>query len=172
MVGEMQGLIAALVAYIFVCIIFPHLVKNRSQFYIAFGMVLLVIAFGGAGFLVGGAGGTFLDFIALTLALCAFVVLVMASGGLSLGELTGEMRQGFEVLWRGQGPPNVIVPLKGEQPKGVREKEEPAAPPRINLTDTSSPPASPPASPPSAAPRPAPAPKIPKPAQDTGIPLE
>ena len=39
----MQGVITAIVAFIFVCIVFPSLVKNRPQFYAALFLVLLAI---------------------------------------------------------------------------------------------------------------------------------
>ena len=39
----MEGVITAVVAFIFVCIIFPSQVKNRPQYYSALLLVLLAI---------------------------------------------------------------------------------------------------------------------------------
>lgn len=39
----MQGVTTAIVAFIFVCLVYPHVVKHRPQFYVAIGLVLLGI---------------------------------------------------------------------------------------------------------------------------------
>ena len=39
----MEGVTTAIVAFVFVCIIFPHIIKNRPQYYAAVALVLLSI---------------------------------------------------------------------------------------------------------------------------------
>ncbi len=52
----MQGVTTALVAAIIVGLMFPNFVKNRSQFYGAFGAVLVIILLDGLGQMVQGDG--------------------------------------------------------------------------------------------------------------------
>ena len=42
-VPHFEGVTTAIVAFVFVCVIFPHIVKNKTQFYVGFVSILLVI---------------------------------------------------------------------------------------------------------------------------------
>src|SRR5215212_3033141 len=89
-VPEMEGVTTAIVAFIFVCVVWPRLVKNKTQFYAAFAAVLLIILlhslsvmiYTSAGFQVfsGAAQGL--------LQLAAIVLLFSGAGGISVKELT------------------------------------------------------------------------------------
>lgn len=103
-----------IVAYIFVCIIFPRLVKNKPQFYMGFAILLVILVLD---LVVQLSGARFFVVLRGVLWIVDFIVLVLATGGLSLHELTGEMKGAFEVMRRGEDTKTVIVPLKGEQPK-------------------------------------------------------
>ena len=39
----MEGVTTAIVLFIFVCILFPRLIDNRAQYYVAFVVTLLII---------------------------------------------------------------------------------------------------------------------------------
>ena len=117
----MQGITTAIVAFIFVCIIFPKLVRNRTQFYAAFAMIVLMLFFHSlAGIFGSDKFWSFVNGLNGLLQLVALVLIVLSTGGLSLGELTGEFRNAFEVIRRGESEKEVIVPLTGEMPKPRR----------------------------------------------------
>ena len=112
-----------IVGFIFVCIIFPHIVKNKPQFYMAFAVTLLILVLDVILAIAAGSSG-FMRFILVLrgiLWIVDFVVLVLATGGLSLHELSGELGNAFEVMRRGDTTKTIIVPLTGEQPKSADE---------------------------------------------------
>ena len=105
-----------IVGYVFVCIIFPHLVKSKPQFYMAFTVLLLILSLDVI-INITGSFSTFFKVMRGVLWIVDFVLLVLATGGLSLHELGGELQGAFEVMRRGETTKTVIVPLKGEIPK-------------------------------------------------------
>jgi hypothetical protein len=111
-----------IVGYIFVCIIYPRIVKNKPQFYMAFAVLLVILTLDVIISLSVG-GGFFKFFLALrgVLWIVDFILLVLATGGLSLHELTGELKGAYEVMRRGEDTKTVIVPLTGAQPKSRDE---------------------------------------------------
>jgi hypothetical protein len=93
------------------------------------------------------------------LTIAALVLIVLATGGLSLKDLAGEFKSAIEVIRRGESDKEVIVPLTGETPKArrtePREEER-----RVETIETFAAPA-------------APAPQPQRPAGDSpSIPLE
>ena len=52
----MQGVTTAIVAFIFVCVIWPHLVRNRPQFYAALAAVLVVLLLDSLAAMIGSDG--------------------------------------------------------------------------------------------------------------------
>src|SRR5687767_4789746 len=120
-----------LIAFLFVCLIFPKLVRNRPQFYIAFGLLVLILLFNIlAEIFIRFTGFVrFLDVMSAIFQLGAFILLVLSAGGLSLHELSGEVFRSFEVMRRGETEKTTIIPLTGQQP---RQKPTPddAPPPR------------------------------------------
>ena len=152
-----------IVGFIFVCIIFPRIVKSKPQFYMAFAVLLLallldVIAMTFGGVIVTppatvaiGSFGRFLMVLRSVLWIVDIVLLVMATGGLSLHELGGELKGAYEVIRRGETEKTVIFP------KSQAEAERTAAAATASPVPASSPP-------PSSASRP--------PEADRSIPLE
>jgi hypothetical protein len=114
----MDGVITAIVAFIFVCILFPAIVKNRPQFYAAFGLVIGVIFLWTLAVMFESAAfSRFLRVMDGLLTIGALLLLVLSTGGLSLKDLGGEFKNAFEVIRRGESAKEVIVPLTGEMPK-------------------------------------------------------
>jgi drug/metabolite transporter superfamily protein YnfA len=118
----MDSIIAVIVGFIFVCILFPRLVKNHTQFYTAFGLVLIMIFLSTLATMFHSEG--FSRFIAVLngmLTIAALALIVLSAGGLSLKDLTGEFKSAIEVIRRGESDKEVIVPLTGEMPKPRRQ---------------------------------------------------
>ncbi|HEY2587240.1 MAG TPA: hypothetical protein VGI81_15955 [Tepidisphaeraceae bacterium] len=125
----MQGVTTAIVGFIFVCLVYPHLVKHRPQFYSALGLVLLVILFDAIAHMatdpIGALVRVMYVFTALVQIL-AILILVLCVGGLSVRELAGEVARTVEVIRRGEDKP-ILVPLRGEQPRPREERQETVA---------------------------------------------
>jgi ABC-type amino acid transport system permease subunit len=132
----MQGVTTAIVAFIFVCMAMPRLVKNRAQFYAAFVAALLIIGldllahlFSGASVSANGvvesSGGLMkLAYVGSAfLQIVAFILLMLAVGGLSAGELAGELAGAYEVIRRGGEEKEIIIPLE----EHMRERAAAAA---------------------------------------------
>src|SRR4051812_28628438 len=128
----MQGVTTALVGFLFVCIVYPKLIKNRTQYYAAFAMVCAIILLDAVGRAIHPTD--FAGFAVFAYAACAFlqigaiVMLLLAAGGLTVHELTSEMQQAFEVMRRGGEDKEVIFPLTPEmqRQKEQRRAERPA----------------------------------------------
>src|SRR5215213_3047601 len=117
-VPEMEGVTTAIVAFIFVCVVYPQLVKNKTQFYAAFAAVLFIILLHSLSAMIGSAGfQVFAGFLTGLLQLGAVLLLFTSCGGVSFRELGGEMSRAFEVIRRGEDEKTIIVPLTGEMPK-------------------------------------------------------
>ncbi len=117
-VPVLEGVTTAIVAFIFACVIFPHLVKNKTQFYGAFACVLFIIFLHSLNMMIGAVGfQVFAGALTGILQVCAIVLLFLAAGGITLRELGAEMGRAYEVIRRGENEKTVIVPLSGEMPK-------------------------------------------------------
>jgi hypothetical protein len=117
-VPVMEGVTTAIVAFIFACVIFPHLVKNKTQFYGAFSCVIVVILLHSLNTMIGRVGfQVFAGAVTGLLQAAAIVLLFLSAGGLTLRELGGELSRAYEVIRRGENEKTVIVPLTGEMPK-------------------------------------------------------
>jgi hypothetical protein len=141
----MHGVTTALVSFLFVCVVFPNLIKNRAQYYAAFAIVCLVIALDALGVVISGptveghiAGFRVLVyfFVAL-LQVGAMVLLFLSAGGITWRALAGDMKDAIEVIRRGGEEKEVIIPLSGEMSRRAAERraeaDEPA--PRIVIDD-------------------------------------
>jgi hypothetical protein len=136
-----MDLTTPLIAFLFVCLIFPKIVRNRPQFYISFGLLVLILMLNVVGRIFPNEKFVyFLSVIIDSLKLVVFILLVLCAGGLSLHELTGEVFRSFEVMRRGDTEKTVIIPLTGQKPR-PREPEEEEEPPRHTIdTPTPQPP--------------------------------
>lgn len=155
----MDGIKTALVGFILVCMVLPHIVKNRHQYMAAIATVLMMLvldtlaaAFG----TVDGGVWRFCHVMGLTLQMATFILLVLAAGGLSVGELAGDMARAYEVMRRGEEEKEIIIPLPGQVPGGSRVygQDGDEEPQRYVINDPAPPPAEPAAAP--AAPPPPP----------------
>jgi hypothetical protein len=105
-----------IVGFIFVCIIFPKIVKNKPQFYMAFGVLLIILVLD-IMIRLTESWSRFFYVLRGVLWIVDFILLVLSTGGLSLHELGGELKGAYEVMRRGDDKKTIIVPLTGEQPK-------------------------------------------------------
>lgn len=125
-VPQMEGVTTAIVAFIFVCVVYPKLVKNRPQFYGAFAAVLIIILLHSLNVMLGTAGfGVFAGAITGLLQFGAIILLFLSAGGISMRELTDDMVKAYEVIRRGEEEKTVIIPIGSEQPK---PREQPPGP--------------------------------------------
>ena len=135
-----MDLTTPLIAFLFVCLIFPKIVRHRPQFYISFGLLVLILLLNIVGKVFPGEKfNYFLQVIVEVLRLIVFILLVLCAGGLSLHELTGEVFRAFEVVRRGETEKTVIIPLTGQKPR-TREPEEEEPPPRQTIDTPAQPP--------------------------------
>ena len=117
-VPVMEGVTTAIVAFIFVCVIYPNLVKNKTQFYAAFVCVLAIILLHSLNTMIGSTGfQVFAGAMTGLLQVAALVLLFTSAGGLTVKELAGELGRAYEVIRRGEEEKTVIIPLSGEMPK-------------------------------------------------------
>jgi hypothetical protein len=154
----MQGVTAAVVGFIFLCLAMPSLVKNKNQYYVGLICVVAVI-------FLDAVAHMFPDSVASVKAvlyvltafaqIVAIVMLVLATGGLTFRELGGDM---IEVLRRGETEKEIIIPLSEEAKQKMRAAQEAnqrrdhhkeEAPTVYTIDDPArKPPTSPPAKPP------------------------
>ena len=119
----MEGVTTAIVLFIFACVLYPQIVKNKTQFYAAFIALLVIILLHSMSYMFGfgkdGSAG-FQVFAGATtglLQVAAILLLFMSCGGVSLSDIGSEMGKVIEVIRRGEEEKTVIVPLSGEMPK-------------------------------------------------------
>jgi hypothetical protein len=121
----MEGVTTALVAFIFVCVVYPQTVKNRPQYYAALAFICIIILLDGlAKMLSSSAFNVFVYATSAFLQVCSILLLFLAAGGITWRELAGDMSNAFEVIRRG-GEKEVIIPLTGAQPKPRAERSAP-----------------------------------------------
>jgi hypothetical protein len=98
---------AVIVAFIFVGLSIPHLVKRRPPFYAALGLILIVILFDSIGHTtsLNGAFSAFIYLINALLQIVAIVMLVLSTAGQSLGELAGEVGKSIDSVRYGAAAP-------------------------------------------------------------------
>lgn len=128
-----DGITIAIVSFLFACFVFPKTIKNRPQFYAAFFLTIGIILFATLRLMLYKFSGLYIVFGVLTgfCQMAAIVLLFLASGGLTLGEFTNELKGSYEVIRRGEEEKEVIVPIRGEQP--VEREEYSAAEPAPNV---------------------------------------
>jgi hypothetical protein len=136
-----EGVTTAIVAFLFVCLIFPSMVKNRQQYYAALGCILVVIFLHAIGAMIKSAAFTvFEGFVTALLQIGSIVLLFLAVGGLSARDLAEDV---IEVVRRGNEEKEVIIPLPPHmqaQKEARTAAQEEAPRERINLTPDVPPP--------------------------------
>src|SRR5437762_5541523 len=166
-VPTMDGVTTAIVGFLFICLVMPQFVKNKTQYYAALVSALVIIFLHALAVVLNGTGFVmFAAFATGILQISAIVMLVLCSGGMTMRQFGGELVNAYEVIRRGEEEKEIIVPLRGQQPlsKEDRGSASPAgdAPPVHHINNPAAAPM-----PPSATPPP---PQQPQP--NSSIPLE
>ena len=144
-VPQMEGVTTAIVLFLFACLAMPHLIKNRTQYYVALWCAIGIIGVSTLRTMIPSAGFiVFGGFVIGVLQITAVLMLVLCVGGMTMQSMAGEMKGAYEVIRRGEQEKEVIIPLTGQKPK-PRDREDDETP-VININ--SPPPAPPPSSPP------------------------
>jgi hypothetical protein len=123
----MHGVTTALVSFLFVCVVFPNLVKNKAQYYASLVIVCCIIVLDAIGWSVA-SGERPTRWPAVIYGLCALlqvaaiVLLFLAAGGITWRELASDMKDAYEVLRRGEEKGEIIIPLSGEFARRQAEK--------------------------------------------------
>jgi hypothetical protein len=98
----MHGVTTAIVLFILACLIFPKVVKNKPQYYAAVGAVLLAILLDALAKVIGAGGFTkFAYLITAILQIGAVFLLILSAGGLTVGDLAGDLADTIVVIRRG-----------------------------------------------------------------------
>ncbi len=151
-VSGMHGVTTALVAFLFTCVVFPNLVKNRTQYYAALAAICLIIILDAIAVAINPTtlqGFRVFAYIAVAfLQVAAILLLFLAAGGITWRQLASDMREAYEVVRRGGEEKEVIIPLTGEMARlkaqrDAARREEPSHE-RIVIDDPTTPAASPP----------------------------
>jgi len=130
----MEGVTTAIVAFIFACLVWPHLVKVKAQYYSAIALLMLIILFDAIGHMAGDGPLPHVMYVLTAIVqMLTILILVMCVGGLSPRELMGEVSESVNQIRQGGEQKPVLVPLKGEQP--MPREEKPVQRQTINLDD-------------------------------------
>ncbi len=128
----MQGVTTAIVAFLLVCIVYPNLVKNRTQYYMALACAVAVIVLDALAHLITGMAG-FCYVMTALLQVVALLMLILSAGGLTMRELADDLAQSYEILRRGETEKTLVIPRSGqtpaardEEPRTVYRIDEPA----------------------------------------------
>jgi hypothetical protein len=125
----MQGVTTAIVAFLFVCLTFPSIVKNKPQYYAAFGTVVLVILLSGLEAIIDSpAFHAFATFAVCLMQISAMILLTLSVGGLTFKQFAGEVTEAIEVIRRGETQKEIIIPLTGQQPAKDKSETPPNPP--------------------------------------------
>jgi len=119
----------AIIGFIFVCLIFPSIVKSKGQFYMALIAVLLGLLFQAIAIIFSFPGFGFwrlCNVLNILLDIFAILALVLSAGGLTPRQLMSDLSRAYEVMRRGETEKTVIIPLPGQRkPVSAEEEEEP-----------------------------------------------
>lgn len=115
-ISTLDGVTAVLVAFLFVCLIFPSIVKNRPQYYAAMTAIIVVIALHALALIFRASSGLIVvaGVFTAVLQIIALLLLVLSVGGLTVRQLAGDMARAYEVMRRGETEKEIIIPI-GDQ---------------------------------------------------------
>lgn len=120
-VATLDGVTTVLVAFIFVCLVFPSIVRQKSQFYFALASIVGVLVLHTLAMMFSGSDALVIAMAVFSgvLQIVALLLLVLCVGGLTARQLAGDMSRAYEVMRRGETTKETIIPL-GEQarPRG------------------------------------------------------
>jgi hypothetical protein len=114
-ISTLDGVTTVLVAFLFVCLIFPSIVKNKTQYYAALAVVIVVLLLHTLQLMLNKSEGFIVPAGVFTglLQIVALVLLVLSVGGLTARQLAGDMARAYEVIRRGETEKEVIIPIGG-----------------------------------------------------------
>jgi hypothetical protein len=132
-VSTLDGVTTVLVAFIFVCLVLPSLVKHRSQFYAALACVIGMILVHTLALIIDTSAFilTLSGVLTGLLQIVALILLVLCVGGLTVKELAGDMAKAYEVIRRGETEKEVIIPI-GDRASRGRSDDAPKKVYKIN----------------------------------------
>ncbi len=123
-VSTLDGVTTALVAFVLVGLILPHIVKKPRQFYLIVAAIGLIIMFHMLMLMFQIPAFTVFAAIVIgVMQLAGIGLAVMCTGGLSARDLAGEMIKSYEVLRRGETEKEIIIPI-GSGKAGTAAAEE------------------------------------------------
>src|SRR5688500_2489647 len=99
----LERVTTAIVLFVFACVLYPRLVKNKTQFYAAFTCVIVIIRLTSLRQMLYNSVG-FQVFSGAMIGLLqagAIVLLFLSAGGLTFKELGGDLARAYEVVRRG-----------------------------------------------------------------------
>ncbi|HYE18437.1 MAG TPA: hypothetical protein VEA69_08330 [Tepidisphaeraceae bacterium] len=108
----MEGVTAAIVAWIFVCLYFPQMIRNRAQFYAGVMMIVGAMLLAALAMIIGGSFVGFAGAMGQILQTIAFVLMIAATGNVSVKDLGKEFGNVIEVMRRGETEKEIIIPRK------------------------------------------------------------
>ena len=121
-----DGVTIAIVAFLLACFVFPQTIKFRTQFYAAFFITVGIILLATLRLMlykVSPTAHVVMSVMIGLLQVATMLLLVLASGGMTLGKLTEEMKSSYEVIRRGEEEKEVIVPI-GRNRGGDDDEDE------------------------------------------------
>ena len=134
LIPTMDGVTTAIIAFLFVCLAMPQLVKNKTQYYAALAALIGIIFLHALSIPLSGTGFVmFAAFMTGLLQIGAIIMLVMCVGGMTPHQLAGDLKNAYEVIRRGEEKKEVIIPLHGQQPRRKADDSGGDAPPIVTL---------------------------------------
>src|SRR5256885_14646283 len=128
----LDGVTTACLLFLFTCLVIPNFIKNRTQYYAAFGCVLGIILINTIALMIGSARfNVFAGVVVGFLQFLAVLTLVLCAGGMNVETLAGGVGHAYEGIRRGEGERQEIGSLTRQGPKPQPEDDEP--PPRTDL---------------------------------------
>jgi hypothetical protein len=120
----MNGVTTAIVAFIFLALAFPSLIKDKTQYYASLLCVILVILLDAMAHAFVGMAG-FAYFIGAILQIGAVIMLVLSTGGLTVRQFGREVTDVADAMMRGEKNSEVVVPLSAAAVKKPDPADQP-----------------------------------------------
>ncbi|CAN5432781.1 hypothetical protein BH10PLA1_BH10PLA1_05190 [soil metagenome] len=113
-ISTLDGVTTALVAFVLVSLVYPHIIKKRREFFLIVAVVMLVILLHGLAMMIQSNGFTVLaGLLTGVLQIAGIGLAVMSTGGLGAKDLASELSKSYEVMRRGEETKEVIIPIGG-----------------------------------------------------------
>lgn len=117
-VSTLDGVTTALVAFVLVGLIFPHVIKKQREFYLIVAAVMVLVLVHALTLMIRSPGFTvFAGVLTGIVQMAGIAMSVMSTGGLGAKQLAGELSRSYEVMRRGEESKEVIIPLEGTRKK-------------------------------------------------------